>query len=97
MLKTAIIGVALSITLSTAVHATDGKKIVDQSCATCHAVGAANAPKIGDKAAWKARKAKGIEALLASVKNGLNAMPAGGMCNDCSDEDYKAAIEHMAK
>jgi len=34
--------------------------------------------------------------LLASVKNGLGAMPAKGLCFDCSDEDYTALINYMA-
>lgn len=33
--------------------------------------------------------------LVSIVKHGLNAMPAGGMCTDCTDEEYKAAIEYM--
>ncbi len=67
-----------------------------KSCAMCHASGAAGAPKTGDVAAWEPRIAKGMEALLQSVNNGLNAMPPKGMCYDCSDEDYSALITHMA-
>ena len=40
--------------------------------------------------------AKGMEALVASVKNGLNAMPPTGLCADCSDEEYAALITYMA-
>lgn len=69
----------------------------NKSCAICHASGAANAPKTGDAEAWAPRMAKGMEVLVASVNNGLNAMPPKGMCFDCSDEDYKALIEYMAK
>lgn len=68
----------------------------NQSCAVCHASGAANAPKTGDAAAWEPRMAKGVDALVESVKNGLNAMPPKGMCNNCSDDEYKALIEFMA-
>jgi cytochrome c5 len=69
----------------------------NKSCAVCHATGAANAPKTGDVAAWEPRLAKGMEALVASVNNGMNAMPPKGMCFDCSAEDYEALIEYMAK
>ena len=59
--------------------------------------GAAGAPKTGDAGAWAARlKAKGMEGLVASVRNGLNAMPPGGLCNSCSDEDHAALISYMA-
>ncbi|MEP5567862.1 MAG: c-type cytochrome [Halioglobus sp.] len=69
----------------------------NKSCAVCHATGAANAPKTGDAAAWEPRLAKGMETLVASVASGLNAMPPKGMCFDCSDEEYQALIEYMAK
>jgi cytochrome c5 len=41
--------------------------------------------------------AKGMDVLVQSVNNGLNAMPPKGMCFDCTDDDYKALIEYMAK
>jgi len=68
-----------------------------KSCQVCHANGAANAPKTGDAAAWEPRMAKGMDVLVKSVAGGLNAMPPKGMCFDCSDDDYKALIEYMAK
>nr|WP_305121279.1 c-type cytochrome [Microbulbifer elongatus] len=67
-----------------------------KSCHICHDTGVANAPKVHDVEAWKPRMDKGMNALLNSVKNGLNAMPPGGMCPDCSDGDYKALINYMA-
>ena len=66
------------------------------SCFACHSTGAAGAPKTGDAAAWAPRLEKGMDALLASVKNGLNGMPPRGICMDCSDDEYKALIEFMA-
>ena len=66
------------------------------SCGACHAYAAAGAPKTGDVAQWKPRLAKGMEALVSSVKNGLGVMPAGGMCTTCSDDDYKVLITYMA-
>lgn len=66
------------------------------SCFACHSTGAAGAPKAHDAAAWQPRMAKGMPALLASVKNGLNAMPPTGMCAACTDADYTALIEFMA-
>ncbi len=68
----------------------------DKSCKVCHATGAAGAPKTGDAAAWEPRIAKGMEALLVSVNNGLNAMPPKGMCFDCTDADYTALITYMS-
>ena len=67
------------------------------SCGACHAVGVAGAPKTGDAEAWAARlKVKGMEGLIASVRNGINAMPPGGLCNSCSDQDHAELINYMA-
>jgi cytochrome c5 len=82
---------------ATGAHADPVTDKYNKSCAVCHASGAANAPKTGDAAAWEPRMAKGMDVLVQSVQNGLNAMPPKGMCFDCSDEDYKALIEYMAK
>jgi cytochrome c5 len=68
-----------------------------KSCGVCHASGAAGAPVTHDVAGWEPRMTKGMDVLVASVSNGLNAMPPKGMCFDCSDEDYVALIEFMAK
>jgi cytochrome c5 len=67
----------------------------NKTCAICHGSGVANAPKFGDAAQWQPRQAKGMETLVASVRNGLGAMPPKGMCMDCSDADYQALIEYM--
>ena len=75
--------------------AVDGQKVYQAACQACHAAGVAGAPKLGDKEAWAPRIAKGEDALLASVNNGLNAMPPKGTCFACSDADLKAAIEYM--
>ena len=66
------------------------------SCGACHAYAVAGAPKTGDAAQWEPRLAKGMEALVSSVRNGLGVMPAGGMCTTCSDDDYKALITYMS-
>ncbi len=67
-----------------------------QTCSICHGMGVAGAPKAFDKAAWEPRLALGMDAMVASVKNGKNAMPPKGLCNDCTDDQYKALITHMA-
>ncbi len=67
----------------------------NKSCAACHATGAAGAPKTGDAEAWAPRLEKGMDTLVASVTDGLNAMPPKGMCFDCSAEDYAALIDYM--
>ena len=89
--------IAIVLTLSAAsVFAQPDMAKYDKSCKVCHDSGAAGAPKTGDAAAWEPRMGKGMEVLVASVNNGLNAMPPKGMCFDCTDADYTALIEYMA-
>jgi cytochrome c5 len=73
----------------------DGQQVYQASCQACHATGAANAPKLGDKEAWAPRIAQGMDALLASAMNGKNAMPPKGACASCTEDDLKAAVEYM--
>lgn len=73
-----------------------GADIFGTYCTACHTAGVGGAPKNGDKAAWDARLAKGMDKTLATAKNGINAMPAMGLCGDCSDEELTDAINHMA-
>lgn len=70
--------------------------IYQRSCISCHLSGAAGAPKSHDTAAWAPKLEKGMPALVASINNGLNAMPPKGMCFDCSDAQYKELINYMA-
>lgn len=74
-----------------------GEAVYKKTCMSCHATGAANAPKLGDKAAWKPRIDKGMDALMQSALNGVpgTAMMKRGTCLSCSDDDLRAAIEYM--
>ncbi len=94
-LRIAVIAGSL-VALSTAMQVqAGGAEIYNTKCMACHASGAAGAPKVGDKEAWAPRIATGMDALVASVTNGKNAMPPKGACMDCSAEDIAAAVEHM--
>jgi cytochrome c5 len=75
--------------------AVDGEQVYKSACQACHAAGVAGAPKTGDQAAWAPRIAKGSDALVASVKNGLNAMPPKGACMTCSDDELRAAVQFL--
>lgn len=67
-----------------------------KTCSTCHAIGVAGAPKLGDVASWAPRIAKGMGVLYSSVINGMPpGMPAKGMCFNCSDDDLKAIVDYM--
>jgi len=70
------------------------KASVDTLCAACHISGVGNAPKYGDKEAWAARMANGIDAVTASAIAGKGAMPARGG-SQLTDEEIKLAIQYM--
>ena len=66
-----------------------------QTCFACHNSGAAGSPKLTDAADWSARMAKGMDAVMTNVLNGLNAMPAKGLCFNCTDDDLRAVVQYM--
>jgi cytochrome c5 len=75
--------------------AKSGEDIVKEVCGACHVPGVANAPKLGDKAAWAPRLKQGLTGLMQSVLKGKGAMPprAG---SSLSDEELAGAIVFMA-
>jgi len=82
---------------TTVAVAMSGDQVYQQVCASCHASGIMNAPKMGDAAAWQARLAKGKETLYANAINGIGAMPAKGGRADMSDDAIRAAVDHLIK
>lgn len=77
--------------------ARSGSDVYGAHCAACHATGAAGAPKFADAGAWAPRIAKGMDTLFNNAINGINAMPAKGLCMTCSDDEIKAAVTHMVE
>ena len=75
--------------------AIDGATEYQNKCFACHGTGAAGAPKVGDKAAWKARIAAGNDALYTNAIKGKGAMPPKGGHAGLSDDATKAIVDHM--
>lgn len=75
--------------------AVDGEKVYKGICFSCHDVGVAGSPKLGDKAAWAPRIATGNDTLYGTAINGKNAMPAKGGNPALSDAEIKAAVDFM--
>ena len=77
-----------------------GKSVFGKTCALCHAVGAAGAPKPGDKADWSPRIAQGMDLLNKHAIEGYTGakglMPARGGAATLSDDEVKAAVAFMA-
>ena len=73
-----------------------GKAVYDRYCFACHQAGIAGAPALSDKEAWAPRLAKGSDALLASVIQGMPpGMPPRGACPTCTDAALAAAVDYM--
>ncbi len=79
---------------------TVGKSVFGRVCAMCHAVGAAGAPKPGDKADWGPRIAQGNDVLYKHALEGFTGakgqMPARGANATLTDDEVKAAVNYMA-
>ena len=75
-----------------------GEQVYKAVCSSCHATGAAGAPKVGDAGAWAPRIAKGYDSLMTSVLKGKGAMPARGGSSpaDVSDYELGRAVVYMA-
>jgi cytochrome c5 len=73
-----------------------GEEVVKAVCSMCHAAGLMNAPKIGDKDAWKPRIAQGYDTLVSHAINGIRSMPAKGGNSALSEGEIANAVAHMA-
>jgi cytochrome c5 len=73
-----------------------GEDIVKSVCSACHQTGVANAPKIGDKAAWAPHIKHGLNEMLAIAVKGIRGMPPRGGATDLSDYELARAIVYMA-
>ena len=78
-----------------AADAFDAAGVYQLNCFACHGSDALGAPQPGDAAAWEERMAKGMDAVMENVINGVNAMPARGICMTCSDEELRAVVDYM--
>lgn len=72
-----------------------GTQVYTAVCATCHATGAAGAPKFGDTAAWSPRLAQGYDTLVLHAVGGIRAMPAKGGNPDLDDVEVARAVAYM--
>ena len=75
--------------------AADPKDTYQATCFACHGTGAAGAPKLGDKAAWKKRIAQGKSTLYEHALNGFKGMPPRGGNGSLSDEAVQGVVDYM--
>ena len=79
--------------------AIDGASVYQSACMACHAAGIAGAPRVGDVAGWADRITQGADTLYAHAIQGFQGkagvMPAKGGNMALSDDEVKAAVDHM--
>ena len=85
----------LLVSLSVNLVSKSAQEIYETGCAICHDSGIAGSPMIGNKDQWKLRKAKGYEMLVNNAYNGINGMPAKGLCAECTKEEIGIAVQYM--
>lgn len=91
------VSLSAAASMATPAQAASVEQRYAQACGNCHNAGVMAAPKKGDAAAWAPRLKQGEATLLAHVKNGYKMMPPKGLCNDCTDAEFKALIKFMSK
>jgi len=78
-------------------EARSGEELYATKCFSCHGSGVGGAPKLGETEAWAPRLEKGMDEVFNNAWNGFGAMPAKGICMDCSEDEIKSAIDYMIK
>jgi len=74
-----------------------GQVIYTKSCVSCHKMGIAGAPKVGDKSAWAPLIADGEEKMLNNAIKGIGNMPPKGGASKLTDDEIKAAVDYMVE
>jgi cytochrome c5 len=76
-----------------------GEQVFNMACVACHGAGVAGAPKMGDKAAWGPRIAKGNDTLHKHAIEGFQGtagfMPPKGGRVDLADKSIINAVDYM--
>ena len=96
IITAALIGGAASTSMA---DTAKGQGVYMNFCASCHASGLAGAPKVGDQATWKERKAKGTDAVIKNAIDGYQGqsgfMPAKGGNSALTDTEVADAVMYM--
>ena len=81
--------------LGAALAEVDAIAIYNKGCAACHATGVLGAPRFGVAGDWEARRAKGIDVLVANATTGINAMPPKGGNPDLGEIELRVVVGYM--
>jgi len=92
-----IVAAAVSALFAQNAMAADGKGTYTKACASCHATGAANAPKFGDKAAWAPRIKTGMPALYNVALKGKPGTAMTAWSTQLEPKEINAVVDYIRK
>jgi cytochrome c5 len=95
----ALLWAAMSVGSAKAEPASPNEKqfaLFANNCVQCHARPGVGAPLVGNPVEWKERIARGEEAMLRNVVEGIRGMPPLGYCSACSEADFRVLTRFMA-
>ena len=97
MIPRLLIACALAIAATAPASGATGEQIYRDKCSVCHDGGGAGAPRLGHRADWVQRLARGTEAVHRAALSGIpdSAMAAKGGFSELSDADVRAAVDFM--
>lgn len=76
-----------------------GQQVYARACVACHGAGLVGAPKLGDRAAWAPRIARGRAELVAHATGGFRGatgvMPPKGGHAYLKEDEVAAAVDFM--
>ncbi len=72
-----------------------GRRVYGYICASCHDRVGNDAPQLDDAAYWGPRLRLSPEDLYRAVNEGRGAMPARGLCENCSDNEIARAVDAL--
>jgi len=90
-----MLGSAADVSVAAQWSERSGAQVYEQVCATCHASGANGAPKVGDRKAWAARSAQGLNSLTQHALEGIRNMPPHGGNFKLTDVEIERGITYM--
>lgn len=94
--------VALAASEEPPAAALTGQQVYNNVCIACHSPpGVGGAPALGDREAWAARIANGMDTLIDHALHGFTGstgvMPKKGERLDLSDEEVIRAVKYMVE
>ncbi|MDP4650652.1 MAG: PQQ-dependent sugar dehydrogenase [Haliea sp.] len=73
----------------------EGVTLYTQLCSTCHSSGQPDVPQIDRPQDWETALAQDIGVLYKNTLLGIGDMPAKGLCENCTDDEIRAAVDFM--